>query len=258
MAEAKTTAAVRGAPETRGRWLREVWASTIGKKIIVAVTGSILVVYVVLHVLGNLKAFQGYGSGGAPLDDYANWLRTVGAPVVPREGILWLVRVVLLGALILHIAAIAALTKRNHAARPAESRSAPVVARSLSSRTMLWTGTALLAFTVFHILQFTTATIQITPVYEGTVYMNVWAAFQKWYFVVLYVGVVILLGMHLKHAVWSVTQTAGWDKPNRNTTFRRFATFLAASVTIGFASVPICFFTGILPDPPSTTMVASR
>jgi succinate dehydrogenase cytochrome b subunit len=258
VAKAKTTAAVRGAPQARGRWLREVWASTIGKKIIVAVTGTILVVYVVLHVLGNLKAFQGYGSGGAPLDDYANWLRTVGSPVIPRDGLLWLVRAILIAALILHIAAIVALTKRNQEARPAEARSAPVIGRSLSSRTMLWTGLAILAFTIFHILQFTTRTIQITPVYEGTVYLNVWAAFQKWYFVVLYVGAVILLGMHLKHAIWSVTQTAGWDKPNRNTTFRRFAVGLAVAVSVGFASVPICFYTGILPDPPHATAVAAK
>lgn len=254
MPKAASTAGPRGGPRPRGRWLREVWDSTIGKKILVAVTGTILAGYVVLHVLGNLKAFQGDGSGGAPIDAYASFLRTVGAPVFPRDSILWLVRALLIAALILHIAAIASLTKRNRAARPAGS-SAPVVQRSLSSRTMVWTGLALLAFVIFHILQFTTRTIQITPVYDGTVYMNLWNAFQKWYFVVLYVGAVCFLGMHLKHAIWSVTQTAGWDKPNRNPTFRRFATFLAVSVTIGFASVPICFYTGILPDPQTATVV---
>jgi succinate dehydrogenase / fumarate reductase cytochrome b subunit len=254
---AKSTGVARDSSAKRGRWLREVWDSTLGKKWIVAVTGTILAVYVVLHVLGNLKAFQGDGSSGAPIDDYASFLRTVGGPVFPRDSILWLVRALLIAALVLHIAAIYSLTKRNRAARPA-GYSAPVVSRSLSSRTMLWTGLALLAFVIFHILQFTTRTIQVTPVYEGTVYMNVWAAFQKWYFVALYVGAVFLLGMHLKHAIWSVTQTAGWDKPNRNPTFRRFATGLAVAVTVGFASVPIAFFTNILPDPPGTQAVAAR
>ncbi len=235
-----------------------MWSSTIGKKVIVAVTGGILLAYVVLHVLGNLKAFQGDGSSGAAVDDYAHFLRTVGSPVIPRDGLLWLVRVILIAALVLHVAAIWSLTKRNHLARPAGNRSAPVVKRSLSSRTMLWTGIALLAFTVFHILQFTTRTIQVTPVYEGTVYANLDAAFAKWYFVLLYVVAVVFLGMHLKHAIWSVTQTAGWDKPNRNPTFRRFATVTATAITVGFAAVPICFYVNVLPDPPTTTQTVAQ
>jgi succinate dehydrogenase / fumarate reductase, cytochrome b subunit len=245
----------RNAPATRGRWLRETWDSTIGKKVIVAITGAILLAYVVLHVLGNLKAFQGDGSSGAAVDDYAHFLRTVGSPLVPRDGLLWLVRIILIVALVIHIAAITSLARRNRAARPA-GHAAPVVQRSLSSRTMALTGILILAFVVFHILQFTTRTIQITPVYEGTVYANLDAAFSKWYFVVLYVGAVILLGMHLKHAIWSVTQTAGWDKPNRNPTFRRIATGTAIAITVGFAAVPICFYTNVLPDPPSTPQIA--
>lgn len=257
MPKGKSDGAAREGQVARRRWLREIWESTVGKKVIVAITGSILAIYVVLHVLGNLKAFQGDGSSGAAIDDYARFLRTVGSPVVPRDGILWLVRLILIAALVLHVVAVAQLAKRNRAARPA-GYAAPVVQRSLSSRTMLLTGVLLLAFIVFHVLQFTTGTIQITPVYEGTVYANLHAAFDKWYFVVLYVGAVLLLGMHLRHAIWSVTQTAGWDKPNRNPTFRRFATWLAVAVTVGFAAVPICFFTGILPDPPSNQVVAQR
>ena len=88
---------------------------------------------------------------------------------------------------------------------------------------MLWTGLFLLAFVVFHILQFTTRTIQITPVIEGTVYLNLYEAFHEWYFVVLYVAAVTALGFHLWHAVWSATQTWGSDKPNRNPTIRRFS-----------------------------------
>ncbi len=250
---------MRGAPATRGQWLRETWRSTVGKKVIVAITGVILLSYIVLHVLGNLKALQGDGDAGSgpAIDAYAHFLRTAGAPVIPRDGLLWLVRIVLIAALVLHVAAIWALANRNRAARPA-GYGAPVVQRSLSSRTMVVTGLLLLAFIFFHILQFTTRTIQITPVYEGTVYANLDAAFDKWYFVVLYVAAVVFLGMHLKHAIWSVTQTAGWDKPNRNPTFRRFATTTAVAITVGFASLPVCFFAGILPDPPSTQLVAQK
>ena len=234
----------------RGRWLRELWASTIGKKLIVAITGVILAIYIVLHALGNLKAFQGGSGAGQPaVDRYAEWLRTVGEPAIPRNGVLWVIRIVLIAALLLHIAAIVQLTAKNRAARPLGHRPHRIV-RSLSARTMLFTGIVILAFLVFHILQFTTRTIQTTPVYEGTVYANLYEAFQKWYFVVIYVGAVALLGLHLMHALWSVTQTWGFDKPNRNPTIRRLATGTAVAVTLGFASVPLAFWTGILDAPP--------
>jgi succinate dehydrogenase / fumarate reductase cytochrome b subunit len=242
--------------QRRGRWLREVWASTIGKKVIVAITGIVLAVYVVLHMLGNLHAFQGTGSGAPPIDTYANWLRTVGEPAIPRSGVLWTIRVVLIGAMILHITAIVQLSRRNYAARPPSHRPVRQV-RSVESRTMLVTGIAILAFVVFHILQFTTRTIQVTPVYEGTVYANLYDAFQKWYFVVIYVVAVILLGMHLRHALWSVTQTAGWDKPNRNPTFRRAATVVAAAIAVGFAAVPVAFGVGALPEPPGSSQASA-
>ncbi len=241
----------------RGRWLREVWASTIGKKVIVAITGAILAGWVVLHMLGNLKTFEGTGTGAPPVDRYAEWLRTVGSPVIPRNGVLWVVRAIILCALVLHVIAIVQLTRRNRAARPASARR---IQRSLSSRTMLVTGILILAFVVFHILQFTTRTIQVTPVYAGTVYANLYDAFQKWYFVAVYVAAVAALGLHLRHALWSVTQTAGWDKPNRNPTLRRAATAVATIVAVGFASVPILLAAGALPSPPSATaaQTASR
>jgi succinate dehydrogenase / fumarate reductase cytochrome b subunit len=243
--------------QRRGRWLREVWASTIGKKVIVAITGALLALYVILHALGNLHAFQGTGSGAPPIDRYSNWLRTVGEPAIPRDGVLWAIRVIILSALVLHVVAIVQLTRRNYAARPHSHR--PLrQERSLESRTMLATGIVILAFIVFHILQFTTRTIQVTPIYQGTVYANLYDAFQKWYFVLIYVGAVVLLGLHLRHALWSVTQTAGWDKPNRNPTFRRTATVIATGVAVGFAAVPVAFWAGALPEPPGSSQAAAN
>jgi succinate dehydrogenase cytochrome b subunit len=111
------------------------------------------------------------------------------------------------------------------------------------------TGLVVLAFIVFHILQFTTRTVQVTPIHEGTVYANLYGVFQKWYFVLLYVAVMALLLLHLRHAIWSVTQTAGWDKPNRNPTFRRFATGFAVLVGVGFMIVPLAIWTDAVPEP---------
>jgi succinate dehydrogenase / fumarate reductase, cytochrome b subunit len=234
----------------RGRWLREVWSSTVGKKILVAITGAILALYVILHMLGNLKALQGDGSAGAAIDSYASWLRTVGSPVIPRDGVLWVIRAILIAALVIHVVLVVQLSRRNREARPPGSPAARN-RRTLSSATMLVSGLLILAFVIFHILQFTTRTIQVTPVYDGTVYANLYDAFQKWYFVLLYVGAMVILFFHLRHALWSITQTAGWDKPNRNNTFRRGATATAVIVAGGFAAIPILFWTGALPQPPT-------
>ncbi len=244
------------APDSiRGRWLRELWASSIGKKIVVAVTGTILVLYVALHAAGNLKAFQGAGegSGGPALDHYAEWLRTVGEPAIPRQGVLWAIRLLLVLALVLHVTAVIQLAKRNREARPAEGRHATKIRRSVASRTMLVTGLLLLAFVVFHVLHFTTRTIHPTPLVEGAVYLNLYQAFQEWYFVLLYVAAVCALGFHLWHAIWSATQTWGSDKPNRNPTLRRFSAGTAIVVTVAFAALPIAFWIDILPAPPGVS-----
>jgi succinate dehydrogenase / fumarate reductase cytochrome b subunit len=233
----------------RGRWLREVWASTIGKKVLVAASGAILALYVVVHALANLKVFQGAGGAEAPIDAYAEWLRTFGRPAVPREGVLWVVRAVLLLALVIHVVGVIQLAGRNYEARPPGNRATPRLRRTWASRTMLLTGVLLLAFIVFHVLQFTTATIQATPVIAGDVYANLYDAFHEWYFVLIYVGSMALLFLHLRHGIWSATQTIGIDKPNRNRTFRRFATGTAFAVAVAFAAVPLAFWTGVLAEP---------
>ncbi len=232
----------------RAAWGREWWRSTIGKKVVVAVTGAILALYVILHVLGNLKAIQGGGAAPA-IDTYAEWLRTVGRPAIPREGLLWTIRVVLVAALVLHVTAITQLYLRNRGARPAGHREAKRLGRSLAARTMLLSGLLLLAFVVFHILQFTTGTIDVTPVVAGEVYANLYDAFHEWYFVLIYVAASVLIGTHLYHGIWSGIQTMGWDKPNRNATFRRTAAFIAIAAAVGFALVPLLFWTDALPKP---------
>jgi len=241
--------APRGQAPKRGAWLREVWDSSVGKKVIVALTGFVLVGYVIAHMLGNLKAFQGAGANGAAIDTYGDWIRSVGEPVVPHEGVLWTARVVLLFCLIVHMVGVIQLAKRNAAARPA-GHPAPRIRRSLAARTMLVGGLFLFAFIVFHILHFTTGTIDPGAFAEGAVYRNLNEAFSNPFFVAIYIAAPIALGLHLRHAVWSSIQTAGWDKPNRNPTFRRAANFIAIAVTIGFAAVPIAFWTGIMESAP--------
>ena len=240
--------AERGSAPRRGAWLREVWASSVGKKVLVAITGAVLATYVILHVLGNLKAFQGVDDDGAALDHYAEWLRTVGEPAIPHSGVLWVVRAVLLFCLVVHVVGVIQLARRNQAARPA-GYPAPRISRSLASRTMLAGGLFLLAFVIFHILHFTTGTIQPGEYAEGAVYRNLYEAFQQPLFVAIYVAAPLVLGLHLWHGLWSGTQTAGWDKPNRNPFIRRVAVVITLAVAIGFAAVPVAFWTEILEAP---------
>jgi succinate dehydrogenase / fumarate reductase cytochrome b subunit len=227
--------------------VREVWRSSVGKKVIVAITGTVLMLYVVAHVLANLKAFQGDGGAdGAALDRYAEFLRTAGEPVIPYEGLLWTVRVVLLACFLIHVVGVTQLAAgRNRAARPA-GYPAPRIARSLASRTMFWGGVFLLVFIVFHVLHLTTGTIDPGNFAEGAVYHNLDEAFANPLFVAIYVAASAVLGLHLYHGLWSSLQTAGWDKPNRNPTFRRLSAATAGLAAVGFAAVPIAFWTGIL------------
>lgn len=226
--------------------LRETWDSTIGKKVAVAISGTILVAYLILHMVGNLNSLYGAGGGDARVDTYAHWLRTFGRPLLPYATMLWVVRAVLLTALVVHVTGVVQLTRRNRAARPQAARR---IGRSLSSRTMMVSGVLLLAFIVFHILQFTTLTIHPTPLKEGAVYSNLYFAFHKWYFVVIYVLAVAAVAFHLRHALWSLTQTLGYATPSRNPAIRITATLISVVLFAGFAVIPLAFITGVLGHP---------
>lgn len=233
-----------------------MWRSTIGKKTIVAVTGTVLVAYLVLHMVGNLNSLFGPGGAEPRIDEYAEWLRTFGEPLIPYEGIVWVVRAILLGAVIVHIVGVLQLNARNRAARPADFP-AKRIGRSWESRLMLVSGLLLLAFIVFHILQFTTLTIDVTPLEKGALYANVYNAFQEWYFVAIYLAALVLVGMHLRHGIWSVCQTLGLDSPERNFGIRMGASALTVVIVIGFALVPILLYSGALGEPPPEELSAS-
>lgn len=234
----------------------EYWRSTIGKKQFVAVTGAILVGYLILHMLGNLNSAFGPGGGDARIDWYGNWLREFGEPLLPYSAVVWAVRAILLGALVIHVVGIAQLTRRNRAARPT-GFPARRIGRSIESIAMLGTGGLILAFLVFHILQFTTLSIHVTPVAHGELYANLYYAFQEWYFVAIYLAALVLVGMHLRHGIWSAFQTMGLDNPARNRNLRYGATALTLVLVVGFALIPVLFFTGALGPPVTAALTAT-
>jgi succinate dehydrogenase cytochrome b subunit len=231
----------------RRTWVRELWDSNIGKKIAAAASGGVLVAYVILHMVGNLNSLYGPGDGDPRVDGYAEWLRNFGEPILPHAGVVWAMRALLLTAVVVHVTAVVQIRQRSRAARGGAP--ARRIGRSFSSATMMVTGTLLLAFIVFHILQFTTLTLDFTPLRKGEVYANLYNAFQKWWLVLIYVAAVGSLGFHLRHAIWSMTQTLGLDRPERNRVIRRSTTGLAIAIVVGFLAVPICFWTGVLDAP---------
>ena len=236
-----------GSPPHR-LWI--LWHSTICKKYVAAVTGIILATWVVLHMLGNLKAIEGPGHGHAAIDRYASFLRTAGSPVLPHDLLLWIVRIVMVAALVLHIVVISQLWLRNQRAKPAHFR-AQRVRSTIWARTMPYTGVVILGFLIFHVLMFTTLTIQPAHMVKDHVYANMYGNFHEWWVVVLYVVCVSLLGFHINHGLWSGAQTAGIDNPDRNWFWRRMASGVTLVTVIGFSLVPILFALDALPKGPS-------
>jgi succinate dehydrogenase / fumarate reductase cytochrome b subunit len=216
---------------------RALWDSTVGKKVVMAVTGVIGVAYVVAHMIGNLQVFQ----GAERLNAYGALLHG------PLNEALWAARAVLLACVVLHVLAAYQLTQRDRAARPVGySRREPQVS-TLASRTIRIGGVILLAFIVFHILHFTTGTIRPTGTFEqGNVYGNVVGSFRVWWVALFYLIAMLALGLHLYHGVWSSVRTLGLARPTPQPLRRPVAVALAIVVAGGFAIVPLAVLLGLV------------
>ncbi len=218
-----------------------LWQTSVGKKAVMAVTGIILYGYVVLHMWGNLKLFV----GATFLDEYALWLREVGQPLFPREGLLWTVRVILLVSVVLHIVAAYQLTRMNWAGRPVGYRTRKDVQATYASRTMRWSGVIILLFVIFHLLDLTTGTANPNFVY-GRVYDNVVASFSRPYVSLVYTLAVGALGLHLYHGVWSAFQTLGLNNTRWNGFWRGLAILSGLALFLGNASMPLAVLAGVV------------
>lgn len=224
-----------GAAAVSGR-LRAFWHSAIGKKVVMAITGLIGIAYVIGHMAGNLQVFQ----GAEKINTYAAMLHG------PLKSAVWGARVVLLAAVVLHVVAAWQLTQLDRAARPvAYARREPQVS-TLASRTMRWGGVLLLVFIVFHILHFTTGTVQPAPFIAGDVYGNLVGGFRVWWVALFYVVAMVALGFHLFHGAWSSARTLGLSRPSPRPLRRPVAALIAIVVAVGFAIVPLAVFFGIV------------
>jgi succinate dehydrogenase / fumarate reductase cytochrome b subunit len=239
-------------------WFTDLYRSAVGKKAVMAVTGIILFGFVLIHMIGNLKLYEPGGYCAARdasgtclvaeqpyLDAYGNFLRTVGTPALPETGALWIARLVLLIAVVLHIWAAWQLTLMNKQARPVRYRSRPKAHTTYASRTMRWGGVIILLFIIYHLLHFTTGTVHPDFV-EGGVRHNMIAGFRVWWVSLFYILAQVALGFHLYHGVWSLFQSLGWNHPRFNRWRSTFAHAFAWIITIGNISFPVAVLTGLV------------
>ena len=221
-----------------------LWGTMVGKKVVMAATGLVLVGFVVAHMLGNLKIFL----GAQAIDAYAVFLRTMGEPMFPYGALLWVVRIVLLACVALHITAAVQLTRMNWAARPQGYDTKQSIATTYAARTMRWSGVILVLFIVYHLLHLTAGAVgfQSSQFVHLSVHHNVVAAFSVWYVSLFYVVAMACLCLHLDHGSWSMFQTLGWNNARTTRALQVLSRGLALVVFVGFISVPVAVLAGWL------------
>ena len=213
--------------------LQRMLNSSVGLKITMALTGVILSGFVLVHMLGNLQAYQ----GAEAIDAYGKLLRK-------EPALLWGFRLVLLSAVGLHIWAYFALSRRNLQARPHAYQARKYKESTFASRSMTITGPLIFIFIVYHILHMTTGTVH-ADFQEGEVYHNLVVGLRG-IVGVIYIVAMIMLAFHLWHGVWSMFQTLGLPEDRYRSLGRWFATIFTILVTLGFATVPLAVMTGLL------------
>lgn len=222
-------------------WVVPFPRTSIGKKAVMAVTGLISIGYAVLHMLGNLKIFQ----GAEHFNAYAEFIRSFGAPVLPHGTFLWTLRIIMLVAVVLHIASAILLTQQSHASRPIGYARKQRITTTFAARTMRWGGVILTLFLVYHILHITTGTLH--PHFEpGSAYANTVIGFSSWPVSLVYVIAMLVFGLHVYHGFWSLFQTLGLNNARTTMFLRGGALALAGALTLGYIAVPIAVLLGIV------------
>jgi len=212
----------------------QLWNSTVGKKIVMALTGAIGVGYLAAHVSGNLLVF----AGPEKINTYAALLKS-------NPGLLWTARTILIVAVLLHIIAAYQLARTSQKSRPISYKRWRAVGSDFASRTMRWTGPLVGLFIVYHLLHFTLGTVH--PSFdERNVYHNVISGFQVWYVSAIYIIAMLALSLHLYHGAWSMFESLGINHLKYNRLIRVLATVVTVVVVVGFISIPVAVLLGFI------------
>ena len=210
------------------------YRTTVGKKVVMAVTGIILFGFLLSHMASNLQVF----AGPEAINGYAVLLRKF--PLL-----LWTARLVLLASVILHIVVSVQLTKLKNAARPVSYIKKDNVASSYASRTMMWSGPIIAAFVIYHLMHFTWGNVHPDFIHLDP-YGNAVRGFEVKPVAIAYIVAMVMLGMHLYHGLWSMFQTLGVSHPRYTPLLKRFAIVFTFILVLGFISVPVAVMTGIV------------
>ena len=222
-------------------WFSELYKNAVVKKAIMAVTGLVLFGWLLGHLLGNLKVFQ----GAEKFNAYAEYLRTMGTPLLPEAGVLWLVRGLLSGSIVLHIWSATSLTLTNRRARSTDYEVRRGVQLDYAARTMRWSGYLLALYIVYHLMHLTWGNLHHDFV-AGNPYANLVSGFQILPIALVYIAANMLLGMHLYHGLWSLFQSLGLNHPSYNAWRRHFAVTFAIVMSLGFMSIPVAVLIGVV------------
>jgi succinate dehydrogenase / fumarate reductase cytochrome b subunit len=229
-----TTTTLSGGPVT-------FYRTSVGKKVIMATTGVAMYGFVLAHMIGNLKIFL----GPSHFDAYSAFLRRIGEPLLGYAWFLWVLRSVLIVAVILHVWSAAQLTIQSKRARPVGYREKDITV-NYASHTMRIGGVIILVFLVFHLLNLTFGTVHPGGKFvEGAVYHNTATTLKVWWVAVLYLIAMGALAFHLYHGMWSIFQTFGINSPTRNKYARAFATGSTVVIVGGFVALPVSALVGV-------------
>ena len=219
--------------------------STIALKMLMAVSGIAFIGFVLLHMYGNLKAFAGHDA----FNEYAEHLREIGEPLLPHAGLLWITRVGLLVALVVHVYCAVTLWRRAGSARTVKYVVKKNRSSTFSSRWMRWGGVTILLFLVWHLLNFTI--VKVNPrtgdVGSADPYRLLVDTFQVWWMTLIYLVAMAALAMHLHHGVWSSAQTLGLTNNSRaRANAKALGAIVAVVIAGGFSLVPIFVLAGVI------------
>ena len=233
---------VNGPHRNRSFWPAEFYSTAVGKKWVMALTGLGLMGFVFVHMVGNLKMYQ----GRADFDAYAEALRYLLYPIFPAYGVLWLFRIGLIVMFVLHIHSAYTLTRMNQRSRPVRYQSPrDYIAANFASRTMRWTGVIIGLYVLFHLADLTTGWANPDFVY-GAAYDNLVASLERPAVAAIYIVANVALGIHLFHGAWSMFQSLGLNNPRYNGARRLFAAGFAVVVAGLNITFPIAVLAGLV------------
>ncbi|TMR90968.1 succinate dehydrogenase cytochrome b subunit [Nonomuraea basaltis] len=217
--------------------------SSNGKKVVMAVTGAVMVLFLLLHMLGNLKIFLSKDS----FNEYAHALRTLGDPLVPYRTVLTILELVLVVSVVLHIWAAISLSRRAGKARPVKYVAKKSQANGYATHIMRYGGLTIALFVVWHLLDLTFGVVNPKG-FDSSPADRMIAGFQasRWWVTLIYFVAVVMVGLHLRHGIWSAFQTLGWAGRARYKALKGTAALVSAVLVIGFLAPPLAITFGVV------------